>query len=55
MDFSEAFVSGLALEVGNIEGLEKTLRGFRDDIAEMRGDLFNGLIVNATFDPVLGI
>jgi phage minor structural protein len=51
VDFSEAFVSGLALEIGSIQELEKTLRGFRDDIAEIRGDLFNGLIVNATFDP----
>ncbi|URJ50740.3 phage tail protein [Paenibacillus polymyxa] len=51
VDFSEAFVSGLALEVGSINGLENKLRDLRNDIDKMHGDLFNGLIVNATFDP----
>ncbi|SPY16091.1 Phage-related protein [Paenibacillus polymyxa] len=51
VDFSEAFVSGLALEVGSINGLENKLRDLRNDIDKIHGDLFNGLIVNATFDP----
>ncbi|MGM1023413.1 MAG: phage tail protein [Bacillota bacterium] len=51
VDFSEATISGLALGVESIKGLDNTLRDFRNDIAEIRGDLFNGLIVNATFDP----
>ncbi|MEE4566819.1 phage tail spike protein [Paenibacillus polymyxa] len=51
VDFSEAFVSGLDLKPGSIEGLEDTISSFRNEIAEIRGDLFNGLIVNATFDP----
>ncbi|MFT9367026.1 phage tail protein [Paenibacillus polymyxa] len=50
VDFSEATISGLALGVESIKGLDNTLRDFRNDIAEIRGDLFNGLIVNATFD-----
>ncbi|KKD53968.1 MULTISPECIES: phage tail protein [Paenibacillus] len=51
VDFSQATVSGLKLEVENIEGLRDTIRELRNEVATLRGDTYNDIIVNATFDP----
>ncbi|WP_430628247.1 phage tail protein [Paenibacillus alvei] len=51
VDFSQATVSGLKLEVENIEGLRDTIRELRNEVASLRGDTYNDIIVNATFDP----
>lgn len=51
IDFSQATVSGLKLEVENIEGLRDTIRELRSEVASLRGDTYNDIIVNATFDP----
>ncbi|URJ45179.1 phage tail protein [Paenibacillus polymyxa] len=50
VDFSEATISGLDLKLGDVEGLEDMIRDLRSDIASLRGDTFDGMIVNATFD-----
>ncbi|WP_342428557.1 phage tail spike protein [Paenibacillus sp. FSL L8-0158] len=51
VDFSQATVSGLKLEVENIEGLRDIIRELRNEVASLRGDTYNDIIVNATFDP----
>ncbi|MBE0342397.1 hypothetical protein E4V51_16450, partial [Paenibacillus sp. 28ISP30-2] len=49
VDFSNATVSGL--KIGALEGLQNKLTSLQNQIGEINGDLFNGLIINATFDP----
>lgn len=49
VDFSNATVSGL--KISAVEGVQNKLTSLQNEIGEIRGDLFNGLIINATFDP----
>ncbi|PNQ79706.1 phage tail protein [Paenibacillus sp. F4] len=49
VDFSNATVSGL--KISAIEGVQNKLTSLQNEIGEIRGDLFSGLIINATFDP----
>ncbi|MGR6127211.1 phage tail spike protein [Paenibacillus sp. SER-28] len=51
INFTDATVSGLKLGVENIENLGDTIRELRNDAASLRGDMYNDVIVNATFDP----
>ncbi|MCP3778816.1 phage tail protein [Paenibacillus sp. MZ03-122A] len=51
VDFSEAFVSGLSLKLGDIDGLEKSISNLQNDAALIRGDMYDDVIINATFDP----
>lgn len=49
VDFNDATVNGL--EIDKIMNLKQTISNLQNDISEIRGDLFNGLITNASFDP----
>ncbi|MMZ48458.1 Prophage endopeptidase tail [compost metagenome] len=51
INFTDATVSGLKLGVENIENLGDTIRELRNDTATLRGDMYDDVIVNATFDP----
>ncbi|QYK68252.1 phage tail protein [Paenibacillus sp. S02] len=51
INFTDATVSGLKLGVENIENLGDTIRELRNDAASLRGDMYDDVIVNATFDP----
>jgi phage minor structural protein len=51
VDFSEAFVTGLSLKLGDIDGLEKSISNLQNDAASIRGDMYDDVIINATFDP----
>ncbi|KYG95679.1 phage tail protein [Paenibacillus jamilae] len=51
INFTDATVSGLKLGVENIENLGDTIRELRNDTASLRGDMYDDVIVNATFDP----
>ncbi|WP_330706070.1 hypothetical protein [Paenibacillus polymyxa] len=52
VNFTEATVSGLKLGVEDfIENLGETIRELRNDVASLRGDMYDDVIVNATFDP----
>ncbi|MCV9947758.1 hypothetical protein [Paenibacillus sp. BT-177] len=51
VNFTEATVSGLKLGVEDfIENLGETIRELRNDVASLRGDMYDDVIVNATFD-----
>ncbi|MEC0233741.1 phage tail spike protein [Paenibacillus kribbensis] len=50
VNFTDATVSGLKLGVENIENLGDTIRELRNDVASLRGDMYDDVIVNATFD-----
>ncbi|ODA09250.1 phage tail protein [Paenibacillus polymyxa] len=51
INFTDATVSGLKLGVENIENLGDTIRELRNETATLRGDMYDDVIVNATFDP----
>lgn len=51
INFTDATVSGLKLGVENIENLGDIIRELRNDTASLRGDMYDDVIVNATFDP----
>ncbi len=52
VNFTEATVSGLKLGIEDfIENLGETIRELRNDVASLRGDMYDDVIVNATFDP----
>ncbi|MCC3380683.1 phage tail spike protein [Paenibacillus farraposensis] len=51
VNFTDATVSGLKLGVENIENLGDTIRELRNDVYSLRGDMYDDVIVNATFDP----
>lgn len=49
INFTDAIVNGLGID--KITLLKQTISNLQNDISEIRGDLFNGLITNASFDP----
>ncbi|WP_025683742.1 phage tail protein [Paenibacillus maysiensis] len=49
INFADAVVNGLGID--KITLLKQTISNLQNDISEIRGDLFNGLITNASFDP----
>ncbi|MFT9371711.1 hypothetical protein [Paenibacillus polymyxa] len=44
-------MSGLSLKLGDIDGLEKSISNLQNDAASIRGDMYDDVIINATFDP----
>ncbi|MEC0235257.1 phage tail protein [Paenibacillus kribbensis] len=49
INFADATVNGLGID--KITLLKQTISNLQNDISEISGDLFNGLITNASFDP----